>query len=156
MSIPLPETDNSQLRLAGDYKDDDPQVIDALVNPEANPPAPDELPTVKPPVTEEPKPINRLLTRTEILQPGWPPQLMMPADPFRESLTIRVSAQNATDFLAIADDAGKLQTEAGSFVIFDASTWSDTYTGPLWVKAFAADGSAATGTVMVSVSAVTK
>lgn len=160
MSIPLPETDNSQRAIAGDYKDDDARVIDSLIEAEANPPTDEEKPLE--PIRERPavgsRPINRLLSNTLRIDPSWGPQLLLPADPFRQSVNINVSAvAEGADTVMIADDAGKIQggITAGAFILTTGSQSLGGYTGPVWAVAVARSGGVAGAPVLVTACAVT-
>jgi hypothetical protein len=138
--------------IAGNLTDDDGQVINSLVEDMAEPPAAKLLPvaTTVPPVPV--KPVMRLLTLTWNVLPGWPPSLLLPADPDRTALRIDVNSATATDVIRIADDAGKVQSVGGSALIYSGKDipFNSAYTGPVWV--YAPD---AVGPVTVSVTAVT-
>lgn len=158
MSIPLPETDNSQRAIAGDYRDDDARVIDSLIEQDATPPTPEDEPLE--PIRERApvmRPINRLLSNTLRLDPSWQPLLLLPSDPFRQSVNINVSAAaEGADTVMIADDAGKIQgsVTAGGFILTTGSQSLSGYTGPIWVVAVARTGGVASAPVLVTAAAV--
>lgn len=137
--------------LAGDWHDDDGQVIDDLVQPQANPlPPPATDKTV--PVTERPARVGRLIGGTGTWDPQWQPFLALPADPRRKSVTIQNNSTTATDGVRIADDSGKCQSGTGAGVVYPANPLTLLgYTGPVWISA-----APAAAAVTVSMWAVTE
>lgn len=137
--------------LAGDWSDDDGQVFDSLVEPQANPlPVPAQ--TMTDPVQGRPKRAGRLMTGNATVDPTWPPMLALPADPARRSLVIQNNSETATDAVRVADDSGKCQAPAGAGLVYPANplTLRD-YTGPVWLS-----GADAAGVLAVSWWAVTE
>ena len=153
MSNPSPEpTSPGRPTIAGDYTDDDAEVMESLTRDAATPPSGPELPTEPlPPVTAS-KPMTRLMSGTVIVQAGWAPILLLPADPNRKSLRVWCASNTATDYIRVSDDAGKVQSVGGSALLYSGqpAAFPDFHTGPVWVSA--PDG---TGPVTVSFIAVT-
>lgn len=138
----------------GDTHDDDANIIDADVLEVDAAPTPIVEPIETPPVTSIP-PATRLLTNTLTVDPTWTvPTLMLPADTRRKGLNFRVTSPTAvvTDYVAIADDPGKLQAANGALVASAARIYHgdnidlDVHTGAVWVTSF---GSSAVVTAVI-------
>ena len=69
--------------LAGDWHDDDADILNSQIQDAATPPTPAQLPTVPHPAPiSGPKPTTRLLTGSLAIDKAWnAPQLLLPADP---------------------------------------------------------------------------
>jgi len=155
MSNPSPEpstADTGRATIAGDYTDDDANTLNTLVESDAEPPTPRDLPTDPLPPATTPKPMTRLMTGTVIVQAGWAPILLLPADAKRLSLHVWAASDTATDCIRVSDDAGKVQSVGGSALIYSGQpdAFPPGHTGPVWVSA--PDG---TGPVTVTFIAVT-
>jgi hypothetical protein len=142
----------------GDTEDDDGQVIDSLLVEVDAPPEPLPDTSVEPQRSKvRPAKTGKLLTGTMLVLPGWDAIPLLPADPDRDTFRLQVIGATATDYILYADDAGKLQNEQGGFRVMATVTGNrvdvDNFTGPLWVKAPAANNVAG---VYVSWSAVTE
>jgi len=151
---PYPALPDDPDRLStGDTADDDPMVLDALVQQEAEPPEPDEQPIEQTQPQAKPRPVTRLLTQTVDIQPGWNPVLLLPADPDRMELLIRAEGEDGA-YVLLSDDAGKVQMGAAAFRLDAGRSWGigATHTGPVWASC----GIAGDKAVNVSVVAVTK
>lgn len=137
MSVPNPEF--TPPTLAGNHADDDPQVLDSLVQQAAEPPKPDALPTERPdPIMPEPPPVTRLLTGMMNIQKAWnAPTLLLPADPRRKSLRLILSSTTATDYVRVSDEQNKVQSVSGSLIVpvYGGGVDLGAHTGPVWVYA---------------------
>lgn len=125
----MSETDFRPLQ-TGDPFDDDAQVIDDLVQPQANPvpPLPDEMTT---PDTARPERITRMQTGRITLQSGWDPFQALPPDPFRKSLQIAMDSAAATDAIYMASSSDDARN-GGS--LFQANPISPAgHTGAVWL-----------------------
>jgi hypothetical protein len=101
--------------------------------------------TIITPILVDPIPCTRLLTSTLAVDPvNWTqPVQLVPADPNRKQLTLRVFSPTGviTDFVAFADDPGKLQTPPGFSSAYSAgaplyhldNVDLPSHTGPVWV-----------------------
>lgn len=137
MSIPSLDFPNSP-HIAGNYKDDDAEVLDNLVEAEANPPAPEEMPLVPIDKPIEPPKITRLISNTFTVDKAWAePTLLLPADPNRKSLSIRVTSTTATDVVNVADEKNKAQSAGTSYSVQASAVALDlsNHTGAVWVYA---------------------
>lgn len=135
----------------GDPFDDDPQVIDSLVNP-AGPPKRDELPRQETQRAPEVPKQTRMLTGNATIDATWSPVLLLPADPLRLSLQLWAASDTATDYVRVADDPSKVQSLSGSALLYSAmQSAAFDHTGPVWVSC-----PDATGPVRVSYLAVTR
>jgi hypothetical protein len=129
----------------GNVEDDDPTVIDSLVQQEANPPDARHLPIQ---LDREPRP--RRIPPTRLIPSGYQVFDPLAADPWmrvmgpdsRRLFThIRIGiCTNATDGVIIADDKG---APAGR--VYGSTTQQTTmdipgHTGQLWIMAFGAAG----------------
>jgi len=157
--LPTAEYDESNPRhtLAGDPRDDDAQVLDALVQPQAEPPAPASLPLERLPAKVDPPAMTRLVTGSLELRAEWDaPQLILPADKNRTSLQLWAASGTATDYARLADDAGKVQSRSACALLYSGQlltfplTCPGGHTGPVWVSC-----PDAVGPVTVSFIAVT-
>lgn len=114
----------------GDIHDDDAQVIDDFVQPQADPPKP--LPDVM--VTEvvkRPTPVTRIQTGRQILVAGWEPVLLLPKDEYRKSMWLAVSSLVAADVVYVADTA--TAARMGGAVYAANPIPFHEHTGALWV-----------------------
>jgi hypothetical protein len=141
--------------IAGDAADKDAAVLNSQVQQNATPPGPDEEPSETVMPLDTPRPASRMLTQSIKMicgANGWTPFLVLPADPRRTGLRIRIMSDTAVDRIRIADDPGKLESESSSALVYVADICSlDSHTGPLW-----AYGPDATGPVTLSVIAVSE
>lgn len=113
----------------GDTSDDDPQVLDSLVQQQANPvpPIPDVLTSE---VVERPKRITRMQSGRLTIQSTWQPVRVLPPDTFRISLFIAMDSADPTDTVLIADTSDNAMT-GGS--IFQANPLPlRDHTGAVW------------------------
>lgn len=146
--------------LAGDWHDDDGQVIASLTREDAFPPEPKDLPRAEPVTLDAPKRINRLNTTSASPRASFGAVLLLAADPERVSLTLSVEtvATNPATYLLFADDPGKVQGfESSAFRLYTGRspfTIRD-YTGPVWVRVPVGDGAQDYG-VNVSAMAVSR
>lgn len=114
----------------GDTSDDDAQVIDSLVQPQANPPAPlpDEMTET---VTKRPAQRTRIQTERVVLQTAWDPVKILNPDADRKVLTVSINSASATDFVTVGDEPNNAKN-GGS--IFQANPLTLLgHTGALWV-----------------------
>jgi len=121
--------------LAGDWQDDDGQVLDDLVQPQANPlpVPPQEMVT---PATERPKRPGRIISGTLWVDPTWGPTQILPADANRKNLIIQNGSTEAADAIRVADDSGKCQVGSAAGLVFPANPLTlPDYTGPIYVSA---------------------
>lgn len=148
MSEPTPITLNT-----GNNSDDDGAVIDSFFVEVDNAPGlvPQDLVTT---ATETWPAIERILTSTFVIQPTWSPILVLPKDPHRMHITIRVVGFTGTDQVWFADDSGKMGLASMAFILtgVQPTLTIDDFTGPLYLAPNPANGAAIT----VSVMAVTK
>lgn len=164
LTPPDVESDDAPV-IAGDQYDDDPQVLDSLVQQEAEPPTrkeiADALIVAGREVLHSLRVKTRLMTQTASLSTDGAPYMILPADADRRSLQFGVVAADASAVLLIADDASKVVQRMGAwsvpasaaFTTYDAQT---THTGPVWINAVRADGAASpAASVTVTVCAVT-
>ena len=163
------ELDDSKFDISQDHsRDSDARILDSLVESEAEPPSPKELPTETRIVEHvPPKPLSRLMSGTTMLDALWnAPTMIAPADRNRESILIAAAAVTGVAFVAIADDPGKLMsvynagaagvTVPGAFIMIPAAGASYTitkHTGPLY--AIAVNSTGVAGITAVSYFAVT-
>lgn len=126
-----------------DIHDDDPQVIDSLVQ-ETNAPA--DIKYGVEPVSEvpqfQPVPVTRLFTATVLLSGGADPYPLLPEDVNRKTCRIRVFSTNAVsanitynDFALFADNRGLASTRAQNFLItchHGEIIDLDGHTGAVW------------------------
>jgi hypothetical protein len=102
--------------LAGDWKDDDGQVLDDLVQPQGNPlPVPIEVMVT--PVTERPARTTRLMSGALTLDPTWRPTQILPADPNRKRLIIWNNSTDGDGLLWITDDPSKIPPDTDANAI---------------------------------------
>jgi len=114
----------------GNIADDDAQVIDDLVQPQANPPAPvpDEM-TIE--VVKRPTPVTRLQTGRQLLLTGWEATQILPSDEFRQQLVLSLNSSDVTDSVSVGSHA---QSARNGGVVFQANPlYLRDYTGPVWV-----------------------
>lgn len=155
------ETEPAPPVLAGDKHDDDGQVLDDLLQQEAAPPSPDELPMQQNQGRTEPRRTTRTLTRGMTLRNTFGAQMIFPADPDRQSLRINVmfpggvAAANRASVVRFSDDAGKLETDDASFLIPATGDVSVEHTGPVWLRVPNHDDGVTEQSLYVSCIAVT-
>lgn len=123
----------------GDTKDDDAQVIDSLVQQEADPPAPDDMPLVRThTVRVTPAAPTRFIPAGFMsVDPAWTqPILLVPSALKRLHVLLRVGVTAAgTDYLEVTDEIGRAAGRIyGSTTIQQQQTFDD-WTGALWVRA---------------------
>lgn len=142
----------------GDISDDDADVIDKLVQQNASPPTPEEMPQqpgIHVPIQDRPARPKRLITGTITLAAaaGTVPVQILWQDLHRCGLLLFVYSATATDSITVSDDvtktggSGTTQQSASISPAHDPVKLDD-YTGPLYVAA-------ETGTVKVSWIAIT-
>jgi hypothetical protein len=147
--------------VVGDIHDDDPDVLASMVGIVSDSPAPEDLPYVAG-AQVSPKRRRRrpspLLTGYYSLDPSFiGATMILPADSYRTSLTVRVSSPSGstTDYVSVSDDAGKVAVPNGSGRLYSGHALSvDTHTGPLWVAAWGNAGGAPGAVIGVSYWAV--
>jgi len=147
--------DDVRPTLAGDWRDDDAAILDDLVESSAVPPTPDDLPLAVPVPQVVPPPINRLLGGTTVILPGWPPQLLLPADHRRTALSVTAITDSAVS-TGVSGDPGKLMSRSTATILINGQTLSlPGFTGALWATTYAADGTPATASGVVTYAVVT-
>ena len=128
--------DHQAPTIAGNVPDPDAAVLNTLVEQDAIPPTPVEEPSSPVIPLDTPRLASRMLTQSIKVDPTWSPFMVLPADPRRLSLRIHVISDTATDYIRIADDAGKLQALSASALVYVNDICAlDNHTGPLWVYA---------------------
>ncbi|WP_204045967.1 hypothetical protein [Acrocarpospora phusangensis] len=128
MSAIVPE------KLAGDWTDDDGQILADQLGETSNAPKPPaDVPAVQP--VEVPPKTGRLITGTIQLEPGWEPVLLLPADPNR--LTVVIQDNDVlSNFAWVAGDPQDLRFSRTAFVVVtDSPLTLAGYTGPLYAIA---------------------
>jgi hypothetical protein len=148
----------------GNVKDDDPQIIDQDNLESDTPPTP-VIQQIHTPQLKQPTPATRLLTGTLAVDPAWGNtagqagySLLLPADPNRKQLTLRVFSPTSvlTDYVAFADDPDKLYNLNGRIPMYHLDNIDLPHTGPVYVTNQAATGQAASSAVTnISYVAVT-
>jgi hypothetical protein len=117
-----------------DLKDDDGQVIDSLFIETDSPP---DLSTLNDPIIvktlKDPAPFTRTMSEEFLIDPTWasPTTRIVPADPMRKFIFIRVEGVLATDGVRISDDMGTVLK--GARVLSGKDVRLDYHTGPLYV-----------------------
>lgn len=101
----------------GDMRDDDAEVLDSLVQQQANP-LPVPVQEMTRPVSDIPKRTTRLISGTIWLGASWEPLQLLPQDYSRSDLIIRVVSPTPTDFIYVADDKGKLRSDLTAYTLF--------------------------------------
>jgi hypothetical protein len=137
MSSPL-ETSTFETLFVGDTSDDDAHVIDSLVQEVDSPPTP-IIEAIAPSALETPKKIGRLLTGAIVFDVNvTAPVQIAPADANRKEIRFDGLSFNATpgqtDFIAISDDIGKVNTPFTSAwrLRSGKSHTIDDYTGAIY------------------------
>lgn len=118
----------------GDTADDDSQVLDSLVQQEANPPTPVIEPIVTPSLSE-PRIPTRLLSVRQLVDPLWQsPTMLLPADPERKYLYLCVTspAGTTTDGVAVVSEVKGSVATLG-ILTHGRTLPLDGHTGPVWV-----------------------
>jgi len=138
--------------IAGNVPDPDATTLDHLVEQDATPPTPEEMPKDKGQPQVKPHRPARLIGVTETIYPTWAPQLLMPADPTRQGLRIRVDG-TATEHVRIGESANAVQSlhTCAAFYVGDDVWIVPGYDGPVW--GYAPD---VTASVTVSLMAVAR
>lgn len=138
MSSPL-ESPEFGDRYFGDTHDDDAKVIDSL-DIEVDVPATPVVEAITPQPLERNKRNNRLLTGTLTFDANSiAPVQIVPADPNRKEIRLDGLSFNATpgatDYLAISDDQGKVNTPfTAAWRLRSGKTHTiENYNGPLYV-----------------------
>jgi hypothetical protein len=127
--------------LAGDWKDDDAQVIDDLVAQSPNP-TEGELDTVvvnKEQFVKRPTPTQNV-SGTFVFDANSTGSIIraLPYQPTRRMLYIAVIGATSTEYVSLADDQGKLNSSA-ALRIYPSRDLTDTEsTGPIWMSAITA------------------
>lgn len=139
MSAPL-ETAEFKTLYVGNTSDDDGQVIDSLVQ-EVDSPAEKVMEPIDQEPLQNPKPINRLMTGTLVLNgtDTIAPQMILPPDDNRihlrvDGLSLAV-APAAKDYAFLSDENGKV-SGAGTLAFrlrHNKALTTDDYTGAVWV-----------------------
>jgi hypothetical protein len=137
-------------------KDDDGQVIDSLLIETDTPPNPADAPQpITEPALQNPEQWDRLLGTQQIIQIGWDPILLLPADAHRQAVTIYVTSIGTvpgtpipTDGIRIADESGKVYNGGR---ILHGQTISINYKGPLYALGTGGVSANAGNTAAVSV-----
>jgi len=114
----------------GDVYDDDPQVIDSLVQSQANPipPLPDILVTAE---TARPKRETRLQSGRITLHPGWDAIRLLTGDVCRLTLVVSISSTDLTDFVSVGDT---MDSARYSGLVYMAEPLTLVgHTGAVWV-----------------------
>jgi long-subunit fatty acid transport protein len=143
MSAPFYPSENATFGNlhVGNVHDDDPGIIDADVLEVDKPPTP-ITESITTPTLRQPKDCTRLLTTTLDVDPTWDKAvLLMPADANRIGLVLRVTSATAvaTDYVMVADDAGKLEANSSAGKLYhgqslDLGSGDGSHTGPLYVR----------------------
>jgi hypothetical protein len=118
-----------------DLKDDDGQVIDSfLIETDAPPDLKDAIEPVSQPTLPTPKKSTRLITSDTTIDPTWDGYQALPADPNRQSITIRVYSPTAvaTDGVRIASEKSELLTAGKILHGQDTSVFAN-HTGAIWI-----------------------
>jgi hypothetical protein len=138
MSSPLESPEFEHL-FVGDTRDDDPHVIDSLVQ-EVDAPATPVVEAIAPAPLITPPKKQRLLTGTFVFDANTTsPIQIVPQDPKRMHLRLDgisfAATPGANDFLAISDDQGKVNTPftAAWRLRSGKSHTIDDYTGAVYV-----------------------
>lgn len=153
---PIPGADSPPLH-TGDPHDDDARIIDALVESQAEPPGPKDLPLVRtPPVDAPEKPATMLVTGSIVFPATaviWDAFQALPVDPQRRSVRFSVFSATATDYVRMSNDLGKLNADTSAFLMGAGASGSIDmpHTGAVWLKLAAPS----VGPVTVSWVAVT-
>lgn len=118
--------------IAGDWLDDDPQVIDDLVQPDPDPPTADELPRDSDDIPAVARVVGtRVISRSYYEIRPLEPVFVLPADPNRTTLVITNSG--SFDMMFADSRAGVSSGYLGHIV----RSWSELtltgYTGAVWI-----------------------
>lgn len=152
--------DPAPVKIAGDWLDDDPQIIDDLVQSDPIPPGPGDLPHEPDPVpVVAPRNPTRLQSRSFRSVSLFEPLQVLPEDLDRTTLCI-INNDPTTYFIFGEDRQQVSSANLASYVTSNAPVFLDGHTGALWVMPIATatrqvvtDGSVA---ITFSVTAVTK
>ena len=147
MSEIYPETDTgTRPTIAGNPHDKDAETLDSMYRDAANPPAAITLPISENINLIQPKPITRIMSGRITMQNTDAPVPILPADPNRTHLVVRVFSATPGDSIRLADDPGKLQLPAAAlsqqcYSIYPAFAYDNNeHSGPVWVSALDAAG----------------
>lgn len=139
LNPPPVESDPGRPAISGDLADDDAQIMDDLIESQAEPPEPRQLPHSTKPVAEStsvPAPITRIMTTNLEVQSTWSAVLLLPKDANRTSLTLYAFSETPTNWIRWADDPGKLMQLSACAKLYSGQLLSfpgPTHTGPVWV-----------------------
>lgn len=131
-------------------------LLDDLVESDATPPGPAEMP-VEPantvPATVPPRGARELVTGSVVVASGWDSVRLAVADDNRREIHIYATSGTATDSVLFGDDSSKLAANMSAAILYSGQEiiLSD-YCGPIWVKPAAG----ITGPITVSFVAVTR
>lgn len=135
----VPTFDYDRVNIAGDPNDDDAEVINSLVQSDAEPPPTDELPLEPISTGEKPKTFTRMETGSMVPMFAWGPVQLLQENPGRISLRIDVQDVTATESIRIADDPGKLNSLMTCHRMYVGQVFSEPHSGPVWVMVSADD-----------------
>lgn len=154
---PVEMPENEIPKIAGDWLDDDPAVVDDLVRNQSDPPLPDDLPMAFDSLPDtKPTPISKFMARNYKYPASLTdPIMLLPADAKRKRLIIRVDAT-----CVISSDRNDLVDGANNafqciaYEIYDLTG----HTGALWVAPYSQTNRVvgSTGNFTVSILAVTE
>lgn len=143
MSIPDFNSDISpyNLGVSPNNSDDDAEILDNLVEQDATPPEPEDIPRFDmPPVPKvEIPPIQRMVVRSYNLTLNVP-YLIAQANPWRERVMLSVDTGNATD-IAFAPSSTEVQSMSTAY-LSRFNIYGDldiSYNGELWAMLLTAD-----------------
>lgn len=153
-NISAPETP-TELQ-TGERTPDDAELLDDLVEQEAEPPTPGELPTALPSTSAATIPVmgrRSLHTTTLTIGADWDATRAIQPDDDRYELHLYAVSETDTDYVLFSDDSSKFVGEgsAGSLYAGMKIDLSE-YAGPIWIK----PGANITGPVRVTLISVTK
>jgi hypothetical protein len=142
--------------LAGDWKDDDGQVLDSFLEENTDESRRENAPTSEPfvPAQERPKETTRLLGTTTSVVAGASPQQVLLGDVDRRAVHLHITTALATDLIRYSHDPGMLNEVGGQYapsLLASQPIDGMLHTGPLYVYAPAANSAP----VSVSVTSVT-
>lgn len=114
----------------GDAFDDDADILNRLVEQQANPPSPlpDEMTSA---VSERPARITRLQSGLMSVEPGWDPIRILTPDTTRTCITIAISSSDVLDVIRVSDTADSARY--AGIVFHDNPLILRGHTGAVWV-----------------------
>jgi hypothetical protein len=134
---PIAEAEPERPTLASeDPASRDPEIINSQIQDNAEPPTPEQLPHQLLNRKVEPPKITRLMTGVINMIAGTSafPVMLLPSDAKRTRLTIRVQSATPADYVLVADDAGKVQSQMSAAPCYQAVPMTlDDHTGPIWI-----------------------